>query len=280
MFQTLHNLCHSFHRRSITRIKDPGLISKTDVSQERKALAAVQKESLIEDSTREIQEKSSSSGEETDSEAESDESSDEVSDEKENQRRSASDKLASKRGSESDSEPEKNNSVPNAGKNQPVVNNVRARNPGFTRFDNKNSVSTATATNSGARTPNSTSRIYSNRQTSVDKQKEEPKPSDRFPSKGTGNRAELARGRLNSNRAEEAAETERTNSRDLDSRRKVFERNRPTSGYLARMNNGDSKDTKPDEGKDRVETKTNEDNSKNAKEEVSGSSWGWVEGSR
>ena len=57
-------------------------------------------------------------------------------------------------------------------------------------------------------------------------------------------------------------------TKEVDSRRKVFERNRPaSSSYLSRYNNEDSKDTKgSEESKDRVESKTNEDNTK--KDEV------------
>jgi hypothetical protein len=88
-----------------------------------------------------------------------------------------SEKFATKPGSESDSESEKNNRVSNSGKNQtPVTNNVRGRTPAYSRFDNKNAVTTATTTNSvTSRTLNSTSRIYPStaRQTSTTEKKEE-----------------------------------------------------------------------------------------------------------
>ena len=138
------------------------------------------KEPQITESKQEAQnDKSSSSSAETDSEESdsSEESSVEESDSKENQRRVVSEKFATKRGSESDSESEKNNRVSNLVKNQtPATNNVRGRNPAFSRFDNKNAVTTATTTNSvTSRTLNSTSRIYPStaRQTSASEKKDE-----------------------------------------------------------------------------------------------------------
>ena len=259
--------CFSLFRRSITRIKDTGL-SKTDVSQERKAMAAVQKETLIKESKHETQEKSSSSDSDSDSEGETSESSEEPSDEKENQRRAMSEKLAPKRGSETDSESEKNQAVTNSVKNQAVVNNVRGRISPYSRLDNKNIVSTATTNTTSGRNVNTTatSRFTSavNRQppAAVEK-KEETRPSDRFQSKPATNKVEFTRGRINSN--QEAAEP-----RDLDSRRKMFESSRSTSGSrTSRLNSEDGKSAKQDEGKDRVEAKTNEGNTKNTKEEVS-----------
>ena len=81
------------------------------------------------------------------------------------------------------------------------------------------------------------------------------RPSDRFG---------LNRGRLTNTRSEDVD----SSTKDLDSRRKVFERTRPSSSsYLSRYTNDDSKDTKKsEESKDRVESKTNEDNTK--KDEV------------
>ena len=89
-----------------------------------------------------------------------------------------SEKLAKKRGSESDSESEKNNRVTNSVKNQtpPVTNNIRGRNPAFSRFDNRNAVTTATTSNTvTSRALNSTSRLYPStaRQTSTTEKKEE-----------------------------------------------------------------------------------------------------------
>ena len=153
------------------------------MTQERKALQeriAVQpttKEPLIPESKQETQSKNSSSSAETDSEESESSGESSESEGKENQRRTVSEKFATKPGSESDSESEKNNRVSNSGKNQtPVTNNVRVRNPVFSRFDNKNAVTTATATNSVTSRPlNSTSRIYSStsRQTSATEKKEE-----------------------------------------------------------------------------------------------------------
>lgn len=256
------------NRRSITRIKDPGL-SKTDVTHERKALAdriaeQTPKEPFMNESQPEAVEKPSSSSAESDSEEsdDSDESSGEESDEKENQRRKVSETLATKRGSESDSESEKNNGVSNAGKNQPVTNNIRGRNSAFSRFDNKNAVSTATTANTvTSRAQTSTARIYPARQTSATEKKEETgtRPGERFA---------LNRGRLAPSRSEDG-ETEKA-SRDVDSRRKLFERTRPaTSSYLSRLNNEDSRDTRgQEEVKNRVESKTNGDNTRNTKDEV------------
>lgn len=264
----LYPLSSRSYRSSITRIKDTGL-SKTDVSQERKALAAVQKETVIVEAKHETRAKvSSESSTETDYEGdETDQSTSEGSDGKEAQRAVVWEKFEKKPGSESDSESERNNRVRNAVKNQPVMNNVRDRTPPYSRIENKNSVSTSVG-NPPSRYLNSTSRNYSGRQQQVEK-KEETRPNDRFQTKGTGNRVEYPRGRLNSNRTEEPAETERTNTRDLNSRRKVYEKNRSTIGYSGRVNDVDSKESKQDEGKERVETKTNEDNSRNAKDEVS-----------
>ena len=50
-----------------------------------------------------------------------------------------------------------------------------------------------------------------------------------------------------------------SSTKDLDSRRRMFERPAGSS-YLSRLNNDDSKDSKgSEETKDRVERKTNED---------------------
>lgn len=263
-------MCYNlFNRRSITRIKDTGL-SKTDVTQERKALAdrivaQTPKEPLIKELKQEVQEKESSSSAQSDSEEseDSEESSEEESDGKEDQRRKVSETFAKKPGSESDSESEKNNRVSNTVVSQPVTNNPRARNPAFSRFDNRNAVSTATSTNTvTSRALNSTSRIYNpSRQTTSTDRKEDT-------TSRIGDRFGLNRGRLTNSRSEDG-ETEKP-TRDVDSRRKVFERTRPaTSPYLSRFNNEDSRDSRgQDEAKDRVESKTNEDNTKTTKEEV------------
>lgn len=254
------------NRPSITRIKDPGL-SKTDVNQERMALAdrkaeQTPKEPIINESQPEAVEKPSSSSAESDSEEsdDSDESSGEESEEKENRRRKVSEKLTTKPGSESDSESEKNNGVSNAGKNKPVTNNIRGRNPAFFRFDNKNAVSTATTANTvTSRGLTSTARIYPARQTSATEKKEETgtRPGERFA---------LNRGRL---APSEDGEPEKA-SKDVHSRLKRFERTRPaTSSYLSRLNNEDSRDTRgQEEVKNRVESKTNGDNTRNTKDEV------------
>lgn len=239
------------------------------MTQERKTLAdriAVQttKESFIKESKQEAEEKPSSSSADSDTEEseDSEESSGVESEEKEKQRRKVSEKLAWKRGSESDSESEKNNRVSNAGKNQPVANNIQGRNPAFSQFDNKNAVSTATTTNTvTSRVLNSTSRIYPARQTSATEKKEETgtRNSERFAL----NRVKLATSRSEDGEAEKG-------SRDVDSRRKVFERTRPaTSSYLSRLTNEDSRDTRgQEEVKDRVESKTNGDSTRSTKNEV------------
>ena len=81
------------------------------------------------------------------------------------------------------------------------------------------------------------------------------RPSDRYG---------LNRTRITTPRSEDGDSA----TKDIDSRRKIYERNRPSSSpYLSRLNNEDSKDSKGSEvTKDKTDSKTNPDNTK--KDEV------------
>ena len=87
-----------------------------------------------------------------------------------------------------------------------------------------------------------------------------------FCSSGTrpSERYGLNRTRLTTARSEDGDSA----TKDIDSRRKLYERTRPSSSpYLSRLNNEDSKDSKrSEETKDKTDSKTNQDNTK--KDEV------------
>ncbi|XP_046845850.1 protein phosphatase 1 regulatory subunit 12B-like isoform X1 [Xenia sp. Carnegie-2017] len=236
-------------RRSITRIKDTGL-SKTDVNQERKALSEritptkdVPKESH-EDTTNN---KHSSSSAETDSEESetSEESSEEASEGQEIMLRATTKIISKKPGSESDSESEKNPKNSIATQNgSTVANSPRTRNPTFLPMNNKNAVSTSARTNSYTSRPiNSVARTYP----AVERREDTGSTkTDKFG---------LNRGGRVS-RSEDGDST----TRDLDTRRKLFEWT--SNSYFSRLNNEDSKDSR---GSDDA-SKINEDNSKKEEE--------------